>query len=123
MFSWNKIFIIGNLGNDPEMRMSPQGKQITNFSVAVNRNTITESGDTKRETDWFRVKTWGRLAETCNQFLSKGRAVLVEGSIHISQYEKDGVKQMSAEVSAERVVFLSVPQGRKDETEEPIGEE
>jgi single-strand DNA-binding protein len=107
MASLNKIILIGNLGSSPEMRFTPSGDAITSFSLAVNKVSVDAQGNTKKVTDWFRIKTWKRLAETCNQFLSKGKMVYVEGSIHSSEYEKDGIKRQAWEVTAERVVFLS----------------
>jgi single-strand DNA-binding protein len=105
--SLNKIFIVGNVGKEPEMRFTPSGKQVTTFTVAVNKTITGADGQQTKLTDWFNIKTWGRLAETCNQYLSKGKQVLVEGSMHFNSYEKDGVKRQFAEVNADRVLFLS----------------
>lgn len=124
MASWNKFMMVGNVGSAPEIRFTPTGSPVTSFSVAVNKVSVDSGGNTKKVTDWFRVKTWNKLAETCNQYLSKGKMVLVEGSIHISEYEKDGVKRQAIEVTAERVVFLS-PSDKPSQThsnEEPVGE-
>ena len=77
---YQKIVIVGNLGSDPEMRYTPAGQAVTNFSVATNR-TYNKDGQQVKETVWFRVSAWGKQAETCNQFLSKGRQVLVEGRL------------------------------------------
>lgn len=107
MASWNKFMCVGNVGGSPEMRYTPSGACVTSFSVAVNKVSTDAQGNQKKVTDWFRVKTWNKLAETCNQFLTKGKMVLVEGSIHTSEYEKDGIKRQAIEVTAERVVFLS----------------
>lgn len=117
MASWNKFMCIGNVGAQPEMRVTPQGKSVTSFSVAINRVSVDVNGNSKKETDWFRVKTWNRLAESCNQNLSKGKMVLVEGPIHTSYYEKDGVKRQAIEVTAERVVFLSPSEGKREPAE------
>lgn len=74
--SLNKAFIIGNVGRDPEMRYTPQGSAVTTFSVAVNRTLFSRDGEAPRdETEWFRVTAWGKLAETCNQYLAKGQQV------------------------------------------------
>jgi single-strand DNA-binding protein len=107
MASLNKIILIGNLGSSPEMRFTPTGSGVTSFSLAVNKVSVDAQGNKKNVTDWFRIKTWNKLAETCNQFLSKGKMVYVEGSIHSSEYEKDGIKRQAWEVTADRVVFLS----------------
>jgi single-strand DNA-binding protein len=129
MASLNKIILIGNVGNAPEMRFTPSGDAITSFSLAVNKVSVDAQGNTKKITDWFRIKTWKRLAETCNQYLSKGKMVYVEGSIHSSEYEKEGIKRQAWEVTAERVVFLSpsekppAPQETELATETPPEEE
>lgn len=107
MASLNKVMLIGNLGSSPEMRFTPTGSCVTSFSVAVNKVSVDAQGNRKDITDWFRVKTWNKLAETCNQFLTKGKMVYVEGAIHSSEYEKDGIKRQAWEVTADRVVFLS----------------
>jgi single-strand DNA-binding protein len=128
MASLNKCMFIGNLGSSPEMRYTPSGDAVTSFSLAVNKVSVDSNGNTKKVTDWFRVKCWKRLAETCNQFLSKGKMVYVEGSIHTSEYEKDGIKRQAIEVTADRVVFLSPSdaapksQGVPQDNGEPIGE-
>lgn len=123
MASLNKIILIGNVGSDPEMRFTPKGDAVTSFSIAVNKVSVDANGNTKKVTDWFRVKTWKRLAETCNQFLSKGKMVYVEGSIHTSEYEKDGVKRQAIEVTAERVVFLSPSETRAKVDESELSSE
>ena len=78
---YQKIIIMGNLGNDPEMRYTPQGKPVTNFSVATNRKWTNADGTPGEETIWFRVSAWGKLAEVCDEYLSKGRRVLIEGRL------------------------------------------
>jgi single-strand DNA-binding protein len=75
----SKIIIIGNLGGDPEMRYTPNGDAVSNFSVAVNRRYRSRDGETQEATEWFRVSAWGRMAEVSNQYLTKGSAVYVEG--------------------------------------------
>jgi single-strand DNA-binding protein len=78
---YHTITVVGNLGRDPEMRYSPDGKPVTNFSVATNRKWTNADGTPGEETVWFRVACWGKLAEVCEQYLSKGRRVLVEGRL------------------------------------------
>ena len=78
---YQKVIIVGNLGRDPEMRYTPGGQPVTNFSVATNRRYTASNGEKVDETIWFRVSSWGNLAETCNKYLSKGRKVLVEGRL------------------------------------------
>jgi len=108
------IIIAGNLGRDPEMRYTPGGQPVTNFSVAVSDNYTNSSGERVERTVWFRVSTWGKQAEVCNQYLKKGRKVLVEGRLVADQsggprvYTKqDGTTASSFEISAVTVRFLS----------------
>jgi single-strand DNA-binding protein len=116
MPSYNQISIMGNVGKDPEMRFTSNGKAVTTFTVAVNKTITGQDGQPVKLTDWFNVKTWASLAELCNQYLSKGKKVFVVGSLHINNYEsKDGQKRMYIEINADRVIFLS-PMG---ETEGP----
>jgi single-strand DNA-binding protein len=105
--SLNKIMIIGNLGKEPEMRFTPSGNPVTSFSVATNR-VYTQEGERKEETEWFTVVTWNRLAENCNQFLTKGQQVYVEGRLRTRTWEgQDGQKRTSVEIVASNVIFLS----------------
>jgi len=107
MASLNKIMLIGNVGSDPEMRYTPNGKAVTSFRMATNRRYTTSSGESKEETEWFRVNVWGKQAESCNQFLSKGKRVYVEGRLRSQNWEgQDGQMRTSLEVSANRVIFL-----------------
>jgi len=107
MASLNKIILIGNVGSDPEMRYTPSGKAVTSFSMATNRKYTTSAGESREETEWFRVSVWGKQGESCNQFLSKGRQVYVEGRLHSRSWEgQDGQARFSLEVSADRVLFL-----------------
>ncbi len=106
--SLNKMLVIGNLGGDPEMRYTSGGVPVTSFSVATNRRYTTASGEQRDETEWFRVSAWRQLAEQCNQFLSKGRQVYVEGRLNTSTWQaQDGQNRTSLEITADRVVFLS----------------
>ena len=119
--SMNKILIIGNLGRDPEMRYTPSGQAVTNFTVATNRRFTTADGERREQTEWFRISAWGRLAETCNQFLTKGRQVYVEGRLRSQTYETaDGQTRFSNEISATDVRFLGQPAA--GESESPHGE-
>jgi single-strand DNA-binding protein len=118
--SLSKVILVGNLGSDPEMRYTPNGKAVTSFSVATNRRYTTSGGESKEETDWFRVSVWGKQAEQCNQFLSKGKQVYVEGRLHARSWEgQDGQTRTSLEVNAERVLFL----GRRGSAPLAEGEE
>lgn len=107
MLNLNKIEIIGNLGSDPELRFTPNGKPVTNFTVAYDRK-YTSNGETKEETIWFNVIAWSKLAELCNQYLTKGQSVYVSGSIRLHEWEaQDGAKRARLELNARDVVFLS----------------
>ena len=107
MASLNKIMIIGNIGSDPEMRFTPNGNPVTSFPVATNRVYTTPDGDRKEETEWFTVVAWGRLAERCNQFLTKGRRVYCEGRLHTRTWEsQDGQRHYRSEIVANLVLFL-----------------
>ena len=107
MASLNKITIIGNLGKDPEMRYTPSGNPVTSFSVATSRRYNSASGEPKEETEWFNVVVWQKQAETCNQYLSKGQQVYVEGRLHTRSWEgKDGQMHFMVEITANRVLFL-----------------
>jgi len=107
MASLNKVMIIGNIGSEPEMRFAPNGNPVTSFRVATNRVYTTAEGERKEETEWFNVVAWNRLAERCNQFLSKGRLVYAEGRLHTRTWQsQDGQRHYRSEVVANRVLFL-----------------
>lgn len=110
MVSVNRIIIIGNLGSEPEMRYTPNGRPVTSFSAATNRRYTTSDGERREETEWFTIVTWGRLAEQCNQYLTKGRLVYVEGRLRTHTWEgQDGQKRFRNEIVADRVSFLERP--------------
>jgi single-strand DNA-binding protein len=105
--SLNKIILIGNVGSEPEMRYTPSGNAVTSFRMATNYRYTTSDGESREETDWFRITVWGKQAESCNQFLSKGKQVYVEGRLHARTWEgQDGQVRTSIEVTANRVLFL-----------------
>jgi single-strand DNA-binding protein len=107
MASLNRVMIIGNIGSEPEMRFTPNGNPVTSFRVATNRVFTTADGERRRETEWFTVVAWNKLAEQCNQFLSKGRLVYAEGRLRTRTWESpDGQKRYRTEVVANRVSFL-----------------
>ena len=103
----NKAMIIGNLGRDPEMRYTQGGQAVTNFSVATNRRWTSQDGEAHEETEWHRIVAWGRLGETCNEYLSKGSSVYVEGRIQTREYEdREGVTRRATEVVASEMQML-----------------
>ncbi len=107
MASLNKVMVIGNLGADPEMRYTANGNAVTTFNVATNESWTDQAGDRKERTEWFSVVTWNRLAETCAQYLTKGRSVYVEGRLQTRSWEgQDGQKRYRTEVIADTVRFL-----------------
>ncbi len=116
---YQKLVIVGRLGRDPEMRYMPDGTAVTSFSVATDRRwTDRSTGQPVQETTWFRVSVWGRQAEASNQYLSKGRMVLVEGRLQPDANGspriwtgQDGTARASFEVKADSVQFLG---GRED---------
>jgi single-strand DNA-binding protein len=117
MASLNKIMIIGNAGADPVMRYLPSGSPVTNFNVAVNRKYKTRDGEQKEETDWFRINCFDRLAETANQYVTKGKQVYVEGRLQTRTWEDNaGEKRFSLEIHAFDLVLLGQrPEGLDDD--------
>jgi single-strand DNA-binding protein len=113
--SYHTVILAGNLGRDPEMRYTPTGQAVTNFNVAVDDSYTNSSGERVDRTIWIRVSAWGKLAETCNNFLKKGRKVLVEGRLVVdpatggprTYTRNDGSIGANFEVSAQTVRFLS----------------
>jgi len=112
---YHTLIIVGNVGKDPEMRYTPSGQAVTSFSVATNRQYTTGNGEQVKETIWFRVTTWGKQAEICNQYVKKGMKVLVEGRLTPDKAtggprvwtKSDGSAGASFEVTANTVRFLS----------------
>lgn len=105
--SYNKIHIIGNLGRDPELRYTPQGTAVCQFSVATNERRRDRSGEQQDITTWFRVTVWGKQAETASKYLSKGRKVYIEGRLHMEEWtDREGKARQTLEVNASEVQFL-----------------
>lgn len=119
--------IVGNLGRDPEMRYTPSGKPVTDFSVAVNRQYTGANGQVVKDVVWFKVATWGKQAETCNQFLKKGAKVLVEGRLDYDSKTggpktwegQDGSYHTGFALVAQTVRFLSAKNGEITAHAEP----
>jgi single-strand DNA-binding protein len=110
MFS--KTIIVGHLGRDPELRYTSGGQPVCSFSVATSRSWTDQSGQPQEKTTWFRVTAWGKLGELCNQYLSKGRLVLVEGEIDASAWTaQTGEPRASLELTARNVRFLGGREG------------
>ena len=107
----NKIMVIGYLGRDPEMRFTPSGKSVVNFSVACNRTWKGADGDKHTETEWFNIVAWGNLAEISKQILSKGSLVYVEGRLQSRTWQdNDGQQHKSIEIVARDILLLNEKQ-------------
>lgn len=103
----NKVIIVGNLGKDPEVRFTPGGRAMARFPVATSEKWTDQDGNRQERTEWHNVVVWGKQAETCGQYLAKGRQVFVEGSLRSRQYDdKDGNRRYITEVVARDVRFL-----------------
>lgn len=110
----NKVILIGNLGADPDFKTTSTGAAVCKLSIATSRSWKNKNTDElETETEWHRVTVWGKSAEHCNNYLSKGRSVYVEGRLRTSSYEQDGIKKWSTEVVADTVQFL----GSKNDNE------
>jgi single-strand DNA-binding protein len=103
----NKVILVGNLGRDPEIRYTPGGKAVARFPVATGEVWTDAEGNRQERTEWHNIVVWGKQAETCSQYLSKGRQVFVEGSIRSRAYDdRDGNKRYITEIIGQRVQFL-----------------
>ncbi len=108
----NKVIIVGRLGRDPEMRYTPDGTAVANFSVATSDEWKDKNtGEKKERTEWHRIVAWRRLGEICGEYLSKGRQVYIEGKLQTRSWEQDGVTRYTTEIVASDVQFLG---GRAD---------
>jgi len=123
------LVFIGNVGRDPEMRYTPSGQAVTNFSVAVNRSYTNSRGEKVEQTKWFRVATWGKLAESCNLHVFKGQRLLVEGRLEADESgspkiwtDGDGNSRASFDVTAHNVRFLTFRDGDGGEAGEEAEE-
>jgi len=121
---FEKHIIIGNLGRDPEMRYTPSGVPVTDFSVAVNKR-YTKDGERVEKTTWYKVVAWRKLAETCGQYLAKGRTVLVEGDLSAEAYtDREGNPAAKLVLTATNIQFLGSGRGDAgagDGDEVPVG--
>lgn len=108
----NKLMIIGHIGRDPEMRYTPSGRPVTTFSVATSRSWHSSDGERHEETEWFNVVAWGNLAEICNQHLSKGQQVYVEGRLQTRRWEDaEGNQHFTTELVAREMIMLGDRRG------------
>lgn len=112
MTSLNRVFLIGNLTRDPELRYIPSGTAVTTFTIAANRTYVSQAGEKKEDACFVRVVVWARRAEVCGEFLSKGSLVFVEGRLQSRSWQdKDGQKRSTIEVVANNVQFLGKTKG------------
>ena len=108
----NKVILIGNLGRDPELRYTQSGQAVANFTLATTETWNKREGGREERTEWHRIVAWGRTAELCAQYLSKGRTVYVEGRLQTREWEnREGQKQRTTEIVALNVQFLGGPRG------------
>ena len=117
MASLNKVFLMGNLTRDPELRYVPSGAPVATFGLAVNRRFVTQNGEKKDEVCFVRVVVFGKQAESCSQHLNKGRLVFIEGRLQYRSWEQDGQKKSTIDVVADRVQFLGGPKPSADAVE------
>lgn len=104
----NKMLVIGNVGRDPEMRYTPNGNAVTSFSLAVNRYYTPAGGERQEETEWFDITAWNRLAETCNNYVTRGMKIYVEGRLRSRSWVgQDGQTRFRNEIVASTVQFLT----------------
>ena len=107
MSALNKVFLMGNLTGDPELKYIPSGTAVCNFSIAINHQYKTQGGDTKDDVTFVNIVVWGKSAESCGEYLAKGSSVFVEGRLKSSTWEQDdGKKRSKLEVTAQWVQFL-----------------
>jgi single-strand DNA-binding protein len=110
--SVNKVLLIGNLGKDPEVRFTPTGRAVARFPLATSEVWNDQDGQRQERTEWHNIVVWGKQAETCGQYLAKGRQVYIEGGIRTRQYDdKEGHKRWFTEIIAQRVQFLGARGG------------
>jgi len=133
MANLNRVFLMGNLTRDPELRYTPAGTPVASLRLAVNSSFKDRTGQRKEETCFITIVVWNKQAEICNQYLKKGRAVFVEGRLIYRSWEQDGKTRSILEVRADRVQFLGGPKGdgappveatvtEEVAAEEPVGE-
>ena len=117
MASLNKVFLIGNLTRDPELRYTPSGTAVADLSMAINRRYTTASGEKKEETCFVDVTLWARRAEVASQYLKKGSPLFVEGRLHLDKWETDGQKRSKLKVVAQNFQFIGSSGGGKEKEE------
>ena len=123
MASFNKVILVGYLGRDPELRYTPEGTAVCNFSMATTERKKAKSGEFQDVTTWFRVTLWRRQAEVASQYLSKGRQVYIEGRLSMSEYQdRDGNTRTTLEVQGSDIQFIGSRGEEGAGPREPRGE-
>jgi single-strand DNA-binding protein len=125
MASVNKVILIGNLGRDPEVRYTPSGTAVANFSIATTENWTNKEGEQQSRTEWHRIEAWGRLGEICGEYLSKGRQVYIEGSLQTDEWEdQEGNKRQTTKIKAWKMQMLGSrgPAGPRQEENDTVEE-
>jgi single-strand DNA-binding protein len=118
MASVNKVILIGNLGRDPEVRFTPSGRAVAKFPLATTDSWMDQESGRQERTEWHNIVVWGKQAESCGQYLAKGRQVYIEGSIRSRSYDdKDGNKRYVTEIVAQKVQFLGGGGGSRTQLE------
>jgi single-strand DNA-binding protein len=128
----NKVILVGHLGSDPEIRYTSGGTPVGNFRMATTERWMSKNGERAERTEWHRIVVWGKLAEICAEYLTKGKQVYVEGRLQTRQWQdKEGVKRFTTEVTATNMVMLgkagdrvevAAPQGYSDVPAEEFSE-
>lgn len=116
----NKVMLIGNLGRDPEIRYTTSGQAVANFTLATTEKYTNKAGERQEDTEWHRIVAWGRLAEICGEYLTKGRMVYIEGSIKTRSWEdKEGNTKYTTEIVARNMQMLGGQGGQGGRSEAP----
>ncbi len=110
----NKVILVGNLGADPELRYTASGTAVAKFRIATSETFTDRQGSRQERTEWHRITAWGKLAEICGQYLSKGRMVYIEGRIRSDTWEQEGVKRYSYEIVADTMRMLGPGRGERE---------
>jgi single-strand DNA-binding protein len=114
----NKVILVGNLGQDPELRYTQSGLPVARLRIATTESFLNREGEKQSRTEWHTIVVWGKQGESCNRYLSKGRQVYIEGRLQTRTWEdKEGIKRTTTEINANRVVFLGGAQ--REELEAP----
>ncbi|MSO50827.1 MAG: single-stranded DNA-binding protein [Acidobacterium sp.] len=106
MGSVNKVILVGNLGKDAEVRVTPGGQTVASFSIATTENWTSKEGEKKEQTEWHRIVLWGKTADSLQPYLVKGKQIYLEGRLQTRQWEKEGQKHYTTEVKADKIVLL-----------------